>query len=157
MDEPNFASLSQATAARARAVLRVEELSAAIFSLKRQQPRARDFESRRRTLNGEMRIAQHEVAVIDAWIEERRAQSTESIISTKRAAIEANLRQSENARARDVEKTLRHNEEREEKMRLLVGIIRKATPVLARSGDPEASSLIDEVRSKAPWLLREAS
>lgn len=157
MNEPNFASLSQAAAARARAALRVEEISALIFQLKRQDPKPRDFETRRRTLNGDLRRVQNEISVIDAWIEDHRTRTQNSAISTKRAAIEANLRQSENARARDAEKTLRHNEEREEKMRLLVGLLRAATPVLARSEDPEASNVIDEVRTKAPWLLREAS
>lgn len=157
MDEPNFASLSQAAAARARAALRVETLSAAIYQLKRQFPKPLDFESRRRQLNGDLRIAQQEVAVIDAWIEDYRAKNKDRVIATKRAAIQANLKQSEIALARDAEKTQRHNEEREEKMRMLVGIIRMATPVLARSADPEASTIIDEVRSKAPWLLREAS
>ncbi len=160
MREPpdnTFVSLAHAARVRAEAKQRVEELSASIFHLKREVPPPEDFDERRRELNASLRATENEIAIVEAWIEDHRREGAERMADTKTAAIEANLRQSELAVERDRERTRRHNVEREEKMRLLVGLVRKATPVLARSADPEATHVIDEIRRKAPWLIPEAS
>lgn len=154
---PHFASVTAAVREQARARQQVEELSRAIFQLKRQSPLPVDFEERRLQLNSQLRQMESWINVIDAWIEDRRRERSDHNTNTKLAAIEANLLQSEIALRRDQERTRRHNVDREQKMEMLVGLVRRVTPVLARCMDPEATEIVDEIRQKAPWLLREAS
>jgi vacuolar-type H+-ATPase subunit I/STV1 len=154
---PPFASLTAATRERVAARLRVEELSREIFRLKRLDPRPTDFEERRLDLNAQLRSAESQINVVDAWIEDHRRERADRHTSTKMAAIEANVLQSEMALRRDRERSSRHNAAREEKIDLLVGLVRRVTPVLARCQDPEATEIIDEIRQRAPWLFQEAS
>ncbi len=157
MQALHYNTLAEATSARAEARLKVEALSKTIFQLKREDPRPNDFEERRHALNADMRLIDEEIQVIEACIEDLKHKKASERTDVKRFAIESNMRQAELARERDREKTHRHNEAREEKMRTLVELVRMAAPVLARSADPEAAQVIGTIQEKAPWIIRIAS